>query len=171
MLAGTAFVAVAAQVVIPLPFTPVPITGQTFAVLLVGASLGAVRGFSSLLLYWLVGLAGAPVYSEQTSGWETFMGPTGGYIIGFIVAAAVTGWLAQRRWDRHFRSATAAMLTGSVIIYACGLPWLAADLGTDLDKTLELGLYPFVIGDLLKLYLAAILLPGAWMLIQRFRGR
>ncbi|MFN8187357.1 MAG: biotin transporter BioY [Gaiellales bacterium] len=171
VLAGTVFVSVAAQVSIPLPFTPVPITGQTFAVLLVGASLGASRGFASLALYWLVGIAGAPVYAEQESGWATFMGPTGGYLIGFMVAAAVTGWLAQRRWDRHFRSSTAAMLTGSVIIYTCGLLWLAADLGTDLQKTLELGLYPFVVGDLLKLYLAAVLLPGAWLLIQRFRGK
>lgn len=170
VLAGTALVAVAAQISIPLPFTPVPITGQTFAVLLVGASFGALRGFASIALYWLVGIAGAPVYADRSSGWETFMGPTGGYIIGFVAAAAVTGWLAQRRWDRHFRSSVAAMLTGSVIIYACGLPWLAVDLGTDLEKTLELGLYPFVIGDLLKLYLAAMLLPGAWKLIQRFRG-
>lgn len=170
VLAGTTLVALAAQVSIPLPFTPVPITGQTFAVVLVGASLGAVRGFSSLLLYWLVGIAGAPVYADQTHGWEKFMGPTGGYIIGFVVAAAVTGWLAERRWDRRLSSSITAMLTGNVIIYLAGLPWLAAEIDTNLEGTLEAGLYPFVIGDLLKLYLAGVLLPGAWRLVERLRG-
>src|ERR687896_1318453 len=97
VLAGTAFVALAAQVSISLPFTPVPITGQTFAVVLVGASLGAALGFASLLLYLLVGIAGAPVYADQGHGWETITSASGGYIVGFILAAAVTGWLAQRR--------------------------------------------------------------------------
>ena len=170
VMAGTVFVSLAAQVSIPLPFTPVPITGQTFAVVLVGASFGAWRGFASLLLYLLVGVAGAPVYADQTSGWETFMGPTGGYLIGFVVAAAVTGWLAERRWDRQFRSSVAAMLTGNVLIYVCGIPWLAAELDTGLEETLELGLYPFVVGDLLKLYLAGALLPLAWRMVRRFRG-
>lgn len=170
VLAGTALVSLAAQVSIPLPFTPVPITGQTFAVVLVGASLGSLRGLASLVLYLLVGVAGAPVYAEQTHGWETFMGPTGGYLLGFIVAAAVTGWLAERRWDQRLSSAIAAMLTGNVIIYVAGLPWLAAEIDTGLEATLEAGLYPFVVGDLLKLYLAGALLPLAWRLVGRLRG-
>jgi biotin transport system substrate-specific component len=170
VLAGTAFVAIAAQVSIPLPFTPVPITGQTFAVVLVGASLGPLLGFASLMLYWLVGIAGAPVYADQTSGWETFVGPTGGYIVGFMFAALATGYLAQRRWDRRFPSSVAAMLTGNVIIYIPGLLWLAHYLDTGLEETLELGLYPFVVGDLLKLYLAGALLPLAWKLVDRARG-
>jgi biotin transport system substrate-specific component len=170
VLLGTAFVAVSAQVQIPLPFTPVPITGQTFAVVLVGASLGAVRGFSSLLLYWLVGIAGAPVYAGQESGWEVFVGPTGGYIVGFMLAAAVTGYLAERRWDRRFPSSVAAMLTGNVLIYVPGLLWLAHYLGTNTEETLEAGLYPFVVGDLLKLYLAGALLPLAWKAVDRARG-
>ncbi len=170
VLAGTALVSLAAQVSIPLPFTPVPITGQTFAVVLVGASLGFARGLASLVLYLLVGIAGAPVYAQQTHGWETFMGPTGGYLIGFIVAAALAGWLAERRWDRRLSSAIAAMLTGNVVIYAAGLPWLAAELDTGLEATLEAGLYPFVVGDLLKLYLAGALLPLAWRLVGRARG-
>jgi biotin transport system substrate-specific component len=169
VVAGTLIVALAAQVSIPLPFTPVPITGQTFAVVLVGASLGAVRGFSSLLLYWLVGLAGAPVYSDQLSGWETFVGPTGGYIVGFMIAAALTGWLAERKWDRRLSSSVAAMLTGNVAIYVPGLLWLAHSIGTDLAGTLEAGLYPFVVGDLIKLYLAGALLPLAWKGVDRFR--
>lgn len=167
VLAGTGLVAAAAQVSIALPFTPVPITGQTFAVVLVGASLGAVRGTSSLLLYLLLGTAGAPIYADQQSGWDVISGPTGGYIVGFVIAAALTGYLAERRWDRKLSSAIAAMLTGNVLIYLVGLPWLAIDLGTSLEKTLELGLYPFVPGDVFKLYLAAALLPTAWKVVER----
>lgn len=170
VVAGTAFVAIAAQVSIPLPFTPVPITGQTFAVVLVGASLGPLLGFTSLMLYWLVGIAGAPVYADQMSGWETFVGPTGGYIVGFMLAALVTGYLAQRRWDRRFASSVAAMLTGNVVIYVPGLLWLAHYLNTGPEETLEAGLYPFVVGDLLKLYLAGALLPLAWKAVDRARG-
>jgi biotin transport system substrate-specific component len=170
VVAGALFIAAAAQVAIPLPFTPVPITGQTFAVLLVGASYGARLGLLTVVLYWLLGLAGAPFYAEGLSGWETFMGPTGGYLIGFMLAAAVTGFLAERRWDRHFSSSVTAMLTGSVLIYACGLPWLAAEIDAGLQGTLEAGLYPFVVGDVLKLYLAGLLLPVAWRLVRRLRG-
>jgi biotin transport system substrate-specific component len=170
VLAGTALVALAAQISIPLPFTPVPITGQTFAVLLVGASLGAARGFSSLLLYFLVGIAGAPVYADQGHGWETITSARGGYIVGFMLAAAVTGWLAERRWDRRFSSALSAMLTGNVVIYLVGLPWLAVVLDTGLERTLELGLYPFVPGDVLKLYLAGALLPTAWKAVEHLRS-
>lgn len=170
VVAGAGLVALCAQIEIPLGFTPVPISGQTFAVLLVGASLGPLLGASSLLLYFCVGLLGAPVYSGGDGGWEIVHGATGGYLVGFIVAAALTGWLAQRRWDRHFNSAVAAMLSGSVVIYLFGLPWLAKEIGTGLEGTLEAGLYPFVVGDLLKLYVAGMLLPGAWKLVSRVRG-
>jgi biotin transport system substrate-specific component len=170
VLGGTGFVALAAQIKIDLRFTPVPITGQTFAVVLVGASLGALLGLSSLGLYLFVGALGAPVYADGKHGWDILTGPTGGYIVGFVFAALLTGWLAQRRWDRRFNSAVAAMLTGNVVIYLVGLPWLAAKLDTGLEDTLEAGLYPFVVGDLLKLYLAAALLPGAWHLVKRLKG-
>jgi biotin transport system substrate-specific component len=170
VLAGTAFVALAAQVKISLSFTPVPITGQTFAVVLVGASLGALLGLASLGLYLFVGALGAPIYAEGQGGWDILTGPTGGYIVGFCCAAALVGWLAQQRWDRRFNSAVAAMLTGNVVIYLFGLPWLAREIGTGLEGTLEAGLYPFVVGDLLKLYLAGALLPSAWKLVERLRG-
>lgn len=171
VLGGTALVALAAQLEIHLGFTPVPITGQTFAVLLVGASLGALRGTVSLALYFAAGIVGAPVYSGGEEGWEIVSGATGGYLVGFVVAAAVTGWLAELRWDRRFSSALSAMLIGSVIIYAFGLPWLAhvADLGW--QKTFENGLYPFVVGDLAKLWLAAALLPATWRLVERVTAR
>ena len=170
VVAGAGLVALCAQIEIPLAFTPVPISGQTFAVLLVGASLGPLLGASSLLVYFCVGLIGAPVYSGGDGGWEIVHGATGGYLVGFIAAAVLTGWLAQRRWDRHFNSAVAAMLSGSVVIYSFGLPWLAKEIGTGLEGTLEAGLYPFVLGDLIKLYLAGMLLPGAWKLVERIRA-
>ena len=170
VLAGTALVSLAAQVSIPLPFTPVPITGTTFAVVLVGASLGAVRGVASLGLYLAIGLLGAPVFTGQNNGWDYFVGATGGYLVGFVLAAGLTGWLAERRWDRRFSSAVAAMLSGNVAVYLLGLPWLAHVLDANLERTLEAGLYPFVVGDLLKLYLAGALLPAAWRLVERLRS-
>jgi len=164
---GAALLAASAQVSIALPFTPVPITGQTFAVLLVGDSLGSVRGASSALLYVLLGVAGAPVYAHGAAGFAVITGASGGYLVSYPFASALTGWLAERRWDRRFSSAIGAMLTGNVLIYLFGLPWLSVVLGTGLEKTLELGLYPFVPGDTFKLYLAAALLPAAWRLVGR----
>lgn len=122
---------------------------------------------ASLVLYVLVGIAGAPVYADGAHGLAVLSGATGGYLVGFVAAAAITGRLAERRWDRRFSSALAAMLTGNVVIYLVGLPWLAIVLNTGLERTLELGLYPFVPGDVLKLYLAGMLLPGAWRLVTR----
>jgi len=160
-------IAGSAQISIALPFTPVPITGQTFAVLLVGASLGTVRGGASALLYVLLGIAGAPVYAHGAQGWAVITGASGGYLVSYPFASALTGWLAERHWDRRFSSAVGAMLTGNVLIYLFGLPWLAVVLGTGLERTLELGLYPFVPGDTFKLYLAAALLPTAWRTVGR----
>ena len=170
VVSGAALVSVCAQISVKLPFTPVPITGQTFAVVLVGASLGSLLAVASLGVYIFVGALGAPVYADHSHGWDVLTGPTGGYIIGFVLAAALTGYLARERWDRRFSSAVAAMLSGNVVIYAVGLPWLAAKIDTSLEDTLEAGLYPFVVGDLMKLYLAGALLPAAWALVHRFKG-
>jgi biotin transport system substrate-specific component len=170
VLAGVLLVAGAAQIRIPLADTPVPITGQTFAVLLVGAAYGAPLGATTLIAYWLIGLAGAPIYTEGKSGWDTFVGPTGGYIVGFILAAALIGYLAEKRWDRRFNSSLSAMLIGNVVIYVPGLLWLAHYLNTGVNDTLEAGLYPFVLGDVIKLFLAGALLPAAWLAVKRFRG-
>lgn len=171
VVAGAGLIAASAQLTISLPFTPVPITGQTFSVLLVGASLGTARGGSSALLYVLVGIAGAPVYAQSDAGWDVIVGASGGYLVSYPIVAALTGWLAEQRWDRRLSSAIGAMLTGNVIIYLVGLPWLAVVVNSDLKRTLELGLYPFIPGDTLKLYLAAALLPAAWKLVERTRPR
>jgi biotin transport system substrate-specific component len=121
---GALFLALTAQISFQLPFTPVPITLQTFGVLLLGASYGAWRGTVTTVLYLLLGVVGLPVFADQSHGIDVILGATGGYLIGFVIAASFVGWLAQRQWDRRFSSAVAAMLTGTVIIYAFGLTWL-----------------------------------------------
>jgi biotin transport system substrate-specific component len=165
VLAGAALTAGLAQVAIPL--WPVPITGQTLAVLLVGASLGATRGAISMVVYALAGLVGLPVYSDHTAGAAVLLGPTGGYIIGFVLAAAFTGWLAERRWERRFLAGMLAFVAGSVVVFLVGLPWLKVSLGLTWSQTLAGGLYPFVIGGVIKAVVAALVLRGAWALVAR----
>ena len=170
VVAGTALVAVLAQVAIPL--WPVPITGQTLAVLLVGAGLGAVRGAASLSLYALLGAVGLPIYSEASSGWSVLLGPTGGYIIGFIASAAIVGWAAERSWDRGWYKPIITFIGGSLVVFAFGLPWLAVSLGqlgfpNDLQSVLVAGFYPFIIGGLIKAAIAAALLPALWAAAER----
>lgn len=176
VLTGSLFVAGFAQLYVTLPFTPVPVTGQTFAVLLVGGALGAVRGGASLLLYLVWIAAGLPFASEGRGGADLLEAAsvTGGYLWGFVVASALVGWLAERGWDRKLSSSLGAMLLGSVVIYLFGLPWLASALdvpfvapGETFNDAFEFGLYPFVVGDLLKLLLAAITLPAAWRFLTR----
>jgi len=164
VLSGSALIALAAQVRIPLPFSPVPVTGQTFAVLLVAAALGRL-GLWSVIAYLIEGAAGLPVFAGGTFGVATIVGPTGGYLIGFALAAALVGSAAERGWDRHLATALAAMLLGEVAIYACGLAWLARfPLPVPL---VEAGLLPFIPGDVVKMVLAALALPSAWRLVRR----
>lgn len=162
--AGALLVALLAQVRIPLPFTPVPLTGQTFAVLLVGAALGARRGLASLSLYTLIGALGLPVFAGGAAGLAYAFGPTGGYLAGFIVAAFVVGLLAERGLERSIRTSILPFLAGTLVIYIFGAGWLAVLFG--LEKALELGVTPFLLGDAIKLALAAIALPAAWKLVK-----
>lgn len=167
VVSAAALTAVAAQITIPLPFTPVPITGQTFAVLLAGTALGARLGAASQALYVFVGALGLPVYADATGGWHAATGATGGYLVGFIAAAAILGALAERRHDRSVLTAIPAMLTGTAIIYTCGAGWLAIHLATSLSEAVELGVAPFLIGDALKIAAAGLLLPSAWAFTDR----
>ncbi|MDQ1580570.1 MAG: biotin transport system substrate-specific component [Microbacteriaceae bacterium] len=165
VVAGAALTAALAQVAVPL--WPVPITGQTLAVLLVGSSLGALRASLSMVLYAVLGIVGLPVFSAASHGWGVVAGPTGGYIIGFIFAAGLTGWLAQRSWDRRFLAGMLSFLAGSAVVFAFGLPWLAVSLGLNLEQTLQAGLYPFIIGGIIKAIIAAAVMSSAWFLIDR----
>ena len=165
------FTAALAQVRIPLGFTPVPVTGQTLAVLLAGASLGAWRGAGSQLLYWLLGMVGLPFYSNGTGGWSVATGPTMGYLVGFIVAAAVVGRLAEYRHDRRVLTSIAAMTMGSMIIYAFGAAWLAINLGIPLatgeQNAIALGVTPFLVVDVIKMCLAGLATASTWRFINR----
>jgi biotin transport system substrate-specific component len=161
VIGAAALTGLAAQVSIPLLFTPVPITLQTFTVLLAGAALGPLRGGASMLLYLIAGVAGAPWFSEGQSGMAF---PSFGYIVGFVVAAIIVGTLARRGADRSPAGAAALMVIGNLVIYAIGVPWLMTAIGSDLGTAVELGATPFLVGDALKIALAAGLLPVAWRL-------
>lgn len=170
VVAGAALTAGAAQIAVPL--WPVPITGQTLAVLLVGVTLGATRGAAALAVYAIAGGLGLPIFSEASSGWGVILGPTGGYIIGFVFAAALAGWLAQREWDRKPVRAFLAFLAGSVVPFAFGVPWLAAWLGAagypnDLGTVLNSGLWPFIVGGVVKALIGAAIISAAWWAVRR----
>ncbi|OHB59945.1 MAG: hypothetical protein A2167_00575 [Planctomycetes bacterium RBG_13_46_10] len=166
---GSLFIAVGARLKIFLPFSPVPITGQTFAVLMVGALFGAWRGSLSAFFYLIMGTTGLSVFALG-GGFSVLSGPTGGYLIGFIAAAYITGLLAERGWDRRIVTAFLAMVLGNITLYAFGLLWLCCLMGIS-RTVLVIGLYPFIIGDLLKIALAALLLPSGWKLLNRFTPR
>jgi biotin transport system substrate-specific component len=172
VIGGSLLIAAAAQVRIALPFTPVPVTGQTFAVLLIGALLGARRGAAAAMTYLALGIMGLPVFSAAPPGPAALLSPTAGYLGGFVGAAWVTGSLSERGWDRRPWTAALAMLIGSTVIFACGLLWLGRFTGW--DKVLQTGLFPFVPGDVLKIALATALLPAGWRFLGkrgRLRGR
>jgi len=169
LILGASFVtALAAQLAVPVPGSPVPITGQTFAVLLSGAVLGARRALLAQLVYLAGGAIGLPVFAGGGAGFLTFMGPSGGYLLAFPLAAAVTGALAERGWDRRFVTMLAAMLLGSVVIFAFGLAGLSRFVPG--DRLLATGLLPFVPGDLVKSSLAALAFPAAWNWVNRRNG-
>jgi len=180
---GSALVAGLAQLSFRLPFTPVPVTGQTLGVLLVGAAYGPALGAATLGLYLIWGLVGLPVFAPNADGSHAAglevlrtASLTGGYLWGFVVAAGLVGWLSRRGWDRSVRSSIGAMLLGSIAIYAIGVPWLyhalpptIAGEPVTMQTALAYGLYPFIIGDTLKLLAAAGLLPLAWRVLERLR--
>lgn len=164
VVAVAAFTGAAAQVAVPLPFTPVPLSLQTFTVLLSAAALGPWRAGAAMGLYLVAGVAGVPWFSEQRTG---FAFPSFGYIIGFVLAAVIVGTLARRGADRRAGSAVVTMVIGNLAIYAVGVPYLALAIGVSLPEAIALGALPFVIGDGLKIVLAAGLLPAAWRLVDR----
>ncbi len=166
ILAGSLLIALSAQLAVKLPFSPVPITGQTLAVLLIGALLGRRRGALAVVVYIGQGVLGLPVFAGGAAGWARLAGPTGGYLVGFVLAAYVVGLLAERGWDRRPATTVAAMALGNAVIYACGLVWLSGFVG-GMDKALTLGMTPFLVGDLLKIALAAVLLPAGWKVLGR----
>ena len=178
VVAGAVFIALTANFWIPIPGSPVPLTGQTFSVLLVGGALGMRRGILATSLYLVIGFF-LPVYAEQATGVARIasvdggtlvLGPTGGYLLGFVVASGVVGRLAELGWDRNLLGAVGAMAIGNVIIYVFGLPWLMAATGLSVADTIQAGLTPFLITDLIKLAIAAGVFPLAWWVVGRRPG-
>ncbi len=169
VLAGSALIAASAWIALPLPFSPVPVTAQTFAVLLVGSVLGARRGAAAAIAYLAEGSFGLPVFAGPSAGVHVLAGPTGGYLAGFVAGATLCGALAERGWDRRVSTTIASMALGNVLILAPGLLWLARFVGS--ERVLALGLFPFLPGDVVKIAAAAALLPLGWKLIASLRAR
>lgn len=165
VLAGTVLLTLSAKISLMLPFSPVPVTLQTLAVLLIGALLGSRRGSLTVLAYLAEGAAGLPVFAKGGAGLAYLAGPTGGYLAGFAVAAFVTGYLAEKGWDRSFGKTVLAMLLGSTVILGLGVSWLSAFVG--IKQAILVGLVPFIAGDVVKIVAAGILLPSGWKILDR----
>ena len=165
ILGGSLLIALSAQVRIFLPFSPVPITAQTFVVLLLGALYGSRRGPITVVTYLVLGAIGLPVFAGGAAGAARLVGPTAGYLLGFVAAAFVVGILSERGWDRRPIKTAASMIIGNAIIYAFGAVWLSRFMGW--DAVLGAGVIPFLAGDALKIVLAATLLPLGWRIIGR----
>jgi biotin transport system substrate-specific component len=164
VLAGSALIALCTQIAFG---QPIPVTGQTFAVLLVGATLGARRGALSVIAYIVGGLMGLPVFAQGNAGVVGLTGLTGGYLIGFVAAAWLVGALAQRGWDRRPATTVLAMIVGNVVLYCFGLAWLVVK--SQVTGVLAVGLYPFLLGDAIKIALATAVLPSTWKIFHHFR--
>ncbi len=172
VIAGAAFVGVAAQVAVPLPFTPVPLTGQTFAVLLTAAALGMWRGMAAMSLYAVAGVAGVPWFAGASTAFKGgALVVSFGYVLGFVAAAALVGWLAQRGATRTAPRTAGLMVLGNAVIYTFGALWLAAALSVPLTNAISLGVTPFLVGDALKVALAAGLFPLAWRAVEKFTSK
>lgn len=169
LIVGFSFLlGLSAQLAVPIPFSPVPITTQTLVVLLLGSLLGKIRGTLCVLLYLIEGSIGLPLFSGGRAGIAHLVGPTGGYLFGFVAAAYIVGSLSQLGWDRKLSLTIAAMFLGNIVIYIFGLPWLGRFV--EYGQIFSLGLYPFIIGDLLKIIIAASLAPGGWKLIDKLKS-
>lgn len=170
ILAGVVLISLAAQVRFFLPGDPVPVTGQTFAVLLVAGALGVRRGVAATALYLILGAVGLPLFADGRHGITVVLGATGGYLVGFVVASAIVGKLAEFGWDRRFAGAVGMLAIGSIPVYLVGVPWLALTTGRTLSWAVANGFAPFVVGDVLKIALAAVLFPAAWWVVGRRPG-
>jgi biotin transport system substrate-specific component len=170
ILAGTLLIALGAQVAFVIPGTVVPVTGQTFGVLVAGGALGFRRGIASVVLYVLLGAIGLPLFALGKTGVDVILGATGGYLVGFVLAGAIVGRLAELGWDRNLIGSIGAMLLGELAIYAVGVPWLAVSASLSPADAISAGLTPFLVGDAVKMLLAAGAFPAAWWVVGRRPG-
>ncbi len=167
VLGGTLFLGAMAQISLPVPGSPVPLTGQTLGALLLGTAYGASLGFSTFAFYIAAGIAGAPLFADHSAGIERLSGATGGYLIGMLVATWVTGALAGRKWDQKIATVIPTMLIGTTIIFTFGLFWLHQSTGQSWSWTFQKGLQPFVIGEAIKIAIASTALPTVWRFVSK----
>ena len=167
IIGGVGFIAALAQISIPIPGSPVPVTGQTLAALLIGTTYGARLGFITFSTYLLAGIAGAPIFAGSTHGIERVTGATGGYLVGMLLASFELGYLADRKADQSFKTSFPALILGDLIIFTFGLLWLRASLDLSWSATIAAGLTPFILGELLKIAITATSLPLIWRRISR----
>ncbi|MCX6453854.1 MAG: biotin transporter BioY [Actinobacteria bacterium] len=167
ILGGTIFLAVMAQISFPIPGSPVPFTGQTLGVLLLGTAYGASLGFSTVAFYLLMGIAGAPIFASGSHGFEKIAGATGGYLVGMLIASLVLGALAGRKWDQKIKTVIPTMIIGNVIIFTGGLIWLHQYTGQSWGWTVDKGLTPFILAEFIKIAIASTALPAVWRLVAK----
>ncbi len=165
VIGGSIFIGLMSQLAVVLPFSPVPVTGQTFAILLLAITMGFRKSTLAVLTFLAQGLCGLPVFANGASGPLYFAGPTGGYLIGFLLASAVVGFMADKNYSKTYLGAFLSMIAGSLIIYLCGFSWLSVFLGA--EKAFTAGILPFIAGDLIKIMLISISLPLSWKLYKK----
>jgi biotin transport system substrate-specific component len=171
VMGGVGFISLMAQVAIPVPGSPIPVTGQTLAVLLIGTTYGARLGLMTFATYLLAGVAGAPIFAGSTHGIEKVIGATGGYLVGMLIASFLLGYLADRKADQKFKTSFPALLLGDAVIFFFGLTWLHFSLDLSWSATFAAGLAPFIFGELLKIAITATSLPLVWRRISRSLNR
>jgi len=164
---GTAFLALMAQIAVPVPGSPVPVTGQTLGALLLGSAYGASLGFTTFATYLIVGFVGAPVFAAGAHGLSRITGATGGYLVGMLLASLITGYLAGRRWDQKILTVIPTMLIGDVVIFSAGLLWLHHSLHASWATTLKFGFTPFIVGEVIKIAIASTTMPTLWRFVPK----
>ena len=167
VVGGTAFLALIAQIAVPVPGSPVPVTGQTLGALLLGSAYGASLGFTTFATYLLVGFIGAPVFASGAHGLSRITGATGGYLVGMLLASLITGYLAGRKWDQKIFTVIPTMLIGDLVIFSAGLFWLHHSLHATWATTFKFGFTPFIVGEVIKIAIASTAMPTLWRFVPK----
>ena len=167
VIGGTAFLALMAQIAVPVPGSPVPVTGQTLGALLLGSAYGASLGFTTFASYLLVGFLGAPVFASGAHGLSRITGATGGYLVGMLLASLLTGYLAGRKWDQKILTVIPTMILGDLVIFGAGLYWLHHSIHATWATTFKLGLTPFILGEVIKIAIASTAMPTLWRFVPK----
>ena len=167
VVGGVAFISLLAQISVPIPGTPVPVTGQTLGALLLGSAYGASLGFTTFASYLIVGFLGAPVFAAGAHGLSRITGATGGYLVGMLIASLVTGYLAGRKWDQKILTVIPTMLIGDVIIFTAGLIWLHHSIHANWATTFKFGFTPFIWGEVIKIAIASTAMPTLWRFVPK----